>query len=667
MGLRRLTVIGGAVALTIAGAHEMYLVFAMNGVTALAIFMLALFLALFAWIALSFTSALAGFCSLLAGGGCRLGTGQGAPLPHLMSRTALLMPTYNEQPARIMAGLQAIRESLGETGAAEAFDLFILSDTTDPAIWIAEEAGFLALRERTGGYGSIFYRRRPKNVARKSGNIADWVTRFGGAYVQFLILDADSLMTGETLVRLAGAMERHPDVGLIQTLPIITGATTLFARVQQFAGRVYGPLIAHGIAWWHGAEGNYWGHNAMIRTHAFAEQAGLPELSGRKPFGGPIMSHDFVEAALMRRGAWAVHMVPGVRGSYEEVPPTLTDLAVRDRRWCQGNLQHLAVLPTRGLAAMSRLHLLTGIGSYITAPLWLLFILTGIMIAVQARFVPPDYFPQGKSLFPQWPVIDPVRAMWMFVGTMALLLVPKLLGCVAILLRREERRRWRLARLVGGILYETLVAGLIAPVVMLTQTIDVAAIVLGRDSGWNAQRRDDGVIPARETRRLYRRHTLLGLLLGAVAWAVSLSLALWMLPVVLGLALAIPLALLTGRRRSSGLLRTPEDLEPPPVVARAAALQREWQTEGAPDVAQLLREPRLLAAHMAMLLPPRRPRIDPIDATLVLARAKLEEADTLDAAITALSAAELTAVLADAGSLRRLAALTDAKVTTAAD
>ena len=321
------------------------------------------------------------------------------------------------------------------------------------------------------------------------------MTRFGGAYAQFLILDADSLMTGETLVRLAGAMERHPDVGLIQTLPIITGAATLFARVQQFAGRVYGPLIAHGIAWWHGTEGNYWGHNAMIRTRAFAEQAGLPELAGRKPFGGPIMSHDFVEAALMRRGGWAVHMVPGVRGSYEEVPPTLTDLAVRDRRWCQGNLQHLAVLPTRGLYAISRLHLLTGIGSYITAPLWLLFILTGILIAVQARFVQPDYFPLGKSLFPQWPVIDPVRAMWMFVATMALLLVPKLLGCVTILLRRTERRGFGAVRLVGGILFETLVAGLIAPVVMLTQTIDVVAILLGRDSGWNAQRRDDGAVP----------------------------------------------------------------------------------------------------------------------------------------------------------------------------
>jgi membrane glycosyltransferase len=657
MWLRRFVVIGGAIALTIAGAHEMYLVFAANGITPLAIFILALFLALFAWIALSFTSGLAGFCSMLAGGGCRLGTGPDAPLPRLISKTALLMPTYNEPPVRVMAGLQAIWESLRATGAAGAFDLFILSDTTDAATWIAEEAGFLALRERTDGQAQIFYRRRPRNVARKSGNIADWVTRFGGAYAQFLILDADSLMTGETLVRLAGAMERHPDVGLIQTLPIITGATTLFARVQQFAGRVYGPLIAHGIAWWHGAEGNYWGHNAMIRTRAFAEQAGLPELAGRKPFGGPIMSHDFVEAALLRRGGWAVHMVPGVRGSYEEVPPTLTDLSVRDRRWCQGNLQHMAVLPTRGLHSISRLHLLTGIGSYITAPLWLLFILSGILIAVQARFVLPDYFPQGKSLFPQWPVVDPVRAMWMFVGTMGLLLVPKLLGCIAILLRRRERRGFGVARLLAGIVFETVVAGLIAPVVMLTQTIDVVAILLGRDSGWNAQRRDDGAIPARETRRLYRRHTVLGLLLGGVAWAVSLSLALWMLPVVLGLALAIPLALLTGRHWAGGVLRTPEDIAPPAVVARALALQGEWQERAAPGVGGLLRDRALLEAHKAMLPPPRRPRIDPIDPVLVQARAKLDEAVTLDDALAALPAQELTAALGDAAALQRLCAL----------
>ncbi|HTI82278.1 MAG TPA: glucans biosynthesis glucosyltransferase MdoH [Acetobacteraceae bacterium] len=651
MALRRLLVFGGAIALTGVGAAEMYQVFTVNGLTVLAVVMMLLFVALFAWIALSFTSGLAGFCSLLAGGGQRLLAGE-AP----RTRTALLLPTYNEQPARVMAGLQAIDESLHAIGASGAFDLFILSDTTDPEIWIAEEAGFLALRDRTGGHGRIFYRRRPRNTARKSGNIAEWVRRFGGAYEQFLILDADSLMTGEALVRLVTALERHPDIGLIQTLPIITGGTTLFARVQQFAGRVYGPLIAHGIAWWHGAEGNYWGHNAMIRTRAFAECAGLPELHGRKPFGGIIMSHDFVEAALMRRAGWAVHMVPGLPGSYEEVPPTLTDLSVRDRRWCQGNLQHAAVLPARRLRWISRLHLLTGIGSYLTAPLWLLFILAGILIAVQARFVQPNYFPQGKSLFPQWPVVDPVRAMWLFVGTMALLLLPKLLGCIAVVLHGPERRGCGgTLRLFGGVLIETLIAGLMAPVVMLTQSIDVVAILLGRDSGWNVQRRDGGGIPARETIRLYRQHTVLGVVLGGVAWLVSPYLALWMLPVVLGLALAIPLALLTGRR--SSLLRTPEETSPPQVVARAVALQREWQALPMAGIAGLLDDPALLQAHRAMLPPPRRPRVDPIDVTLLTARAKVDEAETREEALAVLSPAELAMALGNAATLERLCAL----------
>ncbi len=339
-------VIGGAVALTGVAVWEMKLVLAVNGVTPLAVYLLALFAVLFAWIALSFVSAIAGFISLVTGGGRRLGVCDGAT-PRPTERTALLMPCYNESPARVMAGLQSIWESLRDAGQCDAFDIFILSDTTDPDIWIEEEAAFLALRQRTGS-DRVFYRRRKNNVARKAGNIADWVTRWGGAYPLFLILDADSVMRGETLLRLAGAMAKHPDAGIMQTLPIITGGNTLFARMQQFAGRVYGPLIAHGIAWWHGAEGNYWGHNAMIRTRAFADHAGLPELSGRKPFGGHIMSHDFVEAALIRRGGWAVHMVPALAGSYEESPPSLTDLAVRDRRWCQGNLQHLAVLPTGG-------------------------------------------------------------------------------------------------------------------------------------------------------------------------------------------------------------------------------------------------------------------------------------------------------------------------------
>lgn len=667
MGLRRLLVIGSTVVLTGFATHEMYLVLAGNGVTALAVVMLALFVPLFAWVGLSFTSALAGFWSLVTSGGARLperardGMPEGMPGGECAGRTrsALLMPTYNEQPARIMAGLQAIHGSLVEAGAADRFDIFILSDTTDPDIWIEEEAAFLALRAAAGPKARIFYRHRPKNTARKAGNIADWVTRWGGAYPHFLILDADSVMEAGTLVRLVEAMDTHADVGLIQTLPVITGGTTLFARMQQFAGRVYGPLIAHGIAWWHGAEGNYWGHNALIRTQAFAEQAGLPELTGRKPFGGHILSHDFVEAALIRRGGWAVHMLPALHGSYEEGPPSLTDLSIRDRRWCQGNLQHAAVLPARGLHWISRLHLLTGIGSYITAPLWLLFLLAGILISLQARFVLPDYFPAGKSLFPRWPVIDPVRAMWMFIGTMGLLLAPKLLGALAIMTRQEDRRGCGgVLRLLVSVVIETIIAGLIAPVVMLTQSVDVMAILLGRDSGWNAQRRDDGSIPIGVTAQQYWRHTVMGVLIGGAAWAVSPYLALWMLPVVLGLALAIPLAALTGRRdaglalRRWGLLRTPEEVRPPAVLTRAASLVAARATaEAAPGIKWLLNDPVLMQVHRRMLPPPRQPRIDPLDVPLLVARAKLHEAASLESAWTGMSRDERRACLLDETAL----------------
>jgi membrane glycosyltransferase len=662
MGLRRFLVIGGAIVLTGFSAREMYRVLAVNGVTPLAIFMLALFVALFAWIALSFTSAIAGFVSVIGGGGRRLTVSGGVP----SSRTALLMPTYNESPARIMAGLEAIDAELQNLHASDFFDIFILSDTTVPETWIEEEKAFLGLRERTGGTDRIFYRHRAKNTARKAGNIAEWVGRFGGAYPQFLILDADSVMRGDTLIALVRAMEAHPDVGLIQTLPIITGGSTLFARMQQFAGRVYGPVIAHGIAWWHGAEGNYWGHNALIRTQAFAEQAGLPELRGRKPFGGHIMSHDFIEAALMRRGGWAIHMMPGLEGSYEESPPSLMDLAVRDRRWCQGNLQHMAVLPARGLNWVSRLHLLTGIGSYITAPLWLLFLLSGVLIALQARFIPPDYFPGvGKALFPQWPVIDPIRAMWVFIGTMGLLMVPKLLGMITVIVHRDLRRGCGgFLGLVASLLLETLIAGLMAPVVMLTQSIDVVAILLGRDSGWNAQRRDDGQIPLRDIIRLYRRHTILGVLLGVGAWAVSPYLALWMLPVVLGLALAVPLASLTGRRslgvtlRRIGLLRIPEETHPPDVLRRAASLYRDQQAEPAMDaVPALLTGPVLLAAHRQMLPPERRPGIDPLNVPLLTGGAKIAEATCLDTVWPTLNPAEQAAILSDSAALNRLIAL----------
>jgi membrane glycosyltransferase len=663
---RRLLVIGGAVAMTAVGAEEMYRVVEVGGLTVLEVGVLVLFVVLFAWISFAFTSAVGGLVSLLTRGGHRLGIDPAVPLPVLSSRTALLLPTYNEQPARVMAGLQAIAESLDEAGELAQFDLFVLSDTTDAAVWIAEEAAFLALRARLP-QAHLYYRRRRDNTERKSGNIAEWVRRFGAAYPQMLVLDADSVMTGDAIIRLAAAMEHHPDVGMIQTLPIIVNGSTLFARAQQFAGRVYGPLIAHGIAWWHGAEGNYWGHNAMIRTAAFAECAGLPTLPGRKPFGGHILSHDFVEAALVRRGGWAVHMVPALAGSYEESPPSLTDLAIRDRRWCQGNLQHAGVLPARGLHWVSRLHMLTGIGSYITAPLWLVFLIVGILLSLQSRFVPPSYFGDSRSLFPIWPAVDPIRSKWVFIGTMAVLLTPKLLGTIALLFRDADRRGCGGGpRAIVSLLIETILSGLIAPIAMLSQSMDVGAILLGRDSGWHTQRRDDGSVPLRDVLRHYRPHTLVGITLAIIAYLVSPALLLWMLPVVIGLAFAVPLVRFTaaagpGRAfRRLGLLRIPEEQAPPRVLARARSLHATLEAEecAAPaGLAKLFADPALLAAHRDMLPPPRTPGRDAIDVTLLVGLAKLDEAASLGDALAALDDRETAAVLAHPHGVDRLAVL----------
>jgi membrane glycosyltransferase len=663
--LRRAFVLAVTIVLTAFAANEMFLVMNVAGLTILECLVLGLFVALFAWIAFSAASAFGGFFSLLFDRGWKLGIHPRDPLPPLIGKTALLLPAYNEDPSRTTAGMQTIYEDLARAGALSHFDFFILSDTTNPDVWIAEEEAFLALRDRTGGHDRIFYRRRAKNTERKAGNISDWVRRFGGAYEVMVILDADSVMSADALIRMSAAIEQHPDVGLIQTLPVIVNGTTLFARLQQFAGRVYGPLIAHGIAWWHGSEGNYWGHNAAIRTRAFAEQAGLPELKGRKPFGGHILSHDFVEAALMRRAGWAVHMVPGLQGSYEESPPSLTEVAARDRRWCQGNLQHAAVLPARGLHWVSRLHMLQGIGSYITAPLWLAFLAIGMAIALQARFISPDYFGDGRSLFPIWPAQDPVRAAWVFAGTMGILLLPKFLSYFALLFRPEELRGTGGAfRAFISLLAETLIAGLIAPVMMLIQSLAVFDILIGRDSGWAAQRRDDGSIPLGDVIRRYIPHTLFGVGAGVAAYAVSVSLFLWMTPVVLGMVLAIPLAAWTGARssgqsfRRAGLLLTPEETAPPPVLARAHQIAREAALDLNLGAARRLSaNPRLLAAHRAML-PPRQRRSD---TELSLGLAKLEETEGgLDSVLTDLSVKELSAVLSDQRGVDKLVALASA-------
>jgi membrane glycosyltransferase len=654
--LRRVLIFTGTVALTAAGGYEMYEVLQVGGVTILEGMVLGLFAMLLAWIAFSFMSALAGFTVLLFRARESLQIEAEGPLPTIRSRNAMLLPTYNEDPHRIMARLRAIHESVTESGAGSQFDWFVLSDTTNPTIWIAEEKCFLQLRQDCGKDARIFYRHRADNTARKSGNIAEWVRRFGASYDHMIILDADSLMTGDTIVRLTAAMEANPGVALIQTLPIVVNAQTLFARLQQFAGRLYGPLIAAGIAWWHGSEGNYWGHNAIIRVSAFARDAGLPELSGRKPFGGHILSHDFVEAALMRRAGWGIHMAPTLGGSFEECPPSLLDFAARDRRWCQGNLQHMAVLPARGLHWVSRLHLMTGVGSYLTAPLWLLFLVLGILISLQAQFVRPEYFPKGFSLFPKWPAQDPVLAAWVFGATMGLLILPKILAFLLLLTQGRNRRQFGGGlRTLVGIAVETFLSALIAPVMMVFQSTAVGEILLGHDAGWQVQRRDDGGVSRRELYRKFAVPTLFGVVMGASAYAISLPLTLWMSPVILGLLLAIPIGAITSSAsRFKPFLSTPEETNPPRILLRAHELSAAPSLSLSDPLSELRANHELRTNHLASIAtqPPRaRGQVDP---QLAVARAKMEDARTFDEAVSFLNTSETMAVLNDRSILEQL-------------
>ena len=651
--LARLVVYGGAALLTAYGAREMYFVVSVSRTTVLQYLLLALFVVNFSWIALAFMSAILGLA--------RLGLGaRHAPLPTkaLGSRTAIVMPVYNELTSRTFAALEAIRASVESTGLGEAFDYFVLSDSTNPDAWLAEERAFLAWRERVGPGGRLYYRHREKNHHRKAGNIADFVTRWGGAYQHMLVLDADSVMTGACIVTLAAAMEADPKAGIIQTLPCLVNRSTLLARLQQFAGRMAGPVIATGLDAWSGRDGNYWGHNAIIRTAAFASHCGLPDLRGRPPFGGHVLSHDFVEAALIRRAGWSVYMLPTLAGSYEESPPSLIDLTVRDRRWCQGNLQHSRVIGARGLRLASRQHFATGIMAYLASPFWLFQLAVGIALVLQTSYIRPDYFSGGDfNLFPAWPRFDPERALWLFALTMGILLAPKVFGLLLMLADGKSRRASGGGiRLTISFVVEIVLSALIAPVQMVVQSGSVLQILVGRDTGWNPQRRDDGSIPFRDVVRRHRVHTAFGILAGMAAFSIATSLFLWMSPTILGLVLAIPLSWLSGSLaigmtlKRAGLLLTPDETRPPEVVAASNALGAEYATRGFDEADALLAlhaDPALCGQHEAML--PRRPhRVRGEFATdRVMAEAKVIDATTITEAASWLTPRERMVVLND--------------------
>ncbi|HET9068703.1 MAG TPA: glucans biosynthesis glucosyltransferase MdoH, partial [Amaricoccus sp.] len=403
--------------------------------------------------------------------------------------------------------------------------------------------------------------------------------------------------------------------------------------------------------------GNYWGHNAMIRTRAFADCGGLPELPGKPPFGGLILSHDFVEAALLRRGGYAVRMADDLKGSYEHAPPNLIELAGRDRRWCQGNLQHTRLLGTAGLHPLSRLHLAMGVMSYLASPLWLLFLLAGMSLALHAYLVPPDYFLDQWSLFPDWPRIDPERAMALFGICMLVLYLPKLLG-LATFLRERAARGLRFGTFFG-LVAELLLSALVAPIMMLVQSSAIVQILTGRDSGWAAQARDADRVPLPLLWRFHRRHMLAGLVLAGAAGAISWRLLAWMSPALLGLVLAVPLSALMGSARAGqrmaqlGLLVTPEEHTPPALATQAGREAKALRAlaDAPEDLSGLLSDPEALTRHLAWLDAPTARRRGEADPALASALLKLADGFAPDA----LDARETFAVMCSPATLASLA------------
>lgn len=519
----------------------------------------------FFWIALTFATVLGGVLSMTRSH--PRDTGPARPLD-----TALLMPIYEEAPWDVFGNAAAMLETLAQCRSAHRFTLYILSDTRDPTRAAQEDAAYDALRARLPE-GAIWYRRRTENIDRKVGNLAQWVETWGGRHDAMLVLDADSLMSGHAIGALTDALARDPSAGLIQSFPQLIGARTLFARSQQFANAIYGVALAEGLARWTGREGNYWGHNAIIRIAAFASSAGLPRMRALRGPDQLILSHDFVEAGLLRRAGWSVRFLPRVQGSYEETPPSLIDHVLRDRRWCRGNLQHLGLLGTRGFHALSRFHLFHGAVGYLLSPLWFLLLTLWAAIGVSADRSVINYFSPENPTLPNWPEMSPVNHVWLMLVLYGLLLAPKLVGALALVATGTPLSRLGGAgRFALSLLVEIALSVAYAPILMVQQTRAVLATFAGRKMDWTPQVRHGGRYGWTALARFHAVETVLGLLL--ISGMVTGFVSVWLAPIMASLLLSIPLSRLSSLPLP-GTMATPQEVRRPLVAAKADRWRQE--------------------------------------------------------------------------------------------
>jgi len=534
---------------------------------------IALFAILSTWVVTGFTTALMGFWVTLRGDAHALSAR--SVRHHALGedvRTAIIMPICNEDVATVFAGLRATCESMASTGHARQFDVFVLSDSSDPAIIAAERAAWVQLREALATQPTtqpgqeqveVYYRLRQRRTHRKAGNVADFCRRWGRDYRYMVVLDADSVMSGDCLVTLAKLMEAHPRAGIVQTATQSIGHATLHARTQQFASRVTGRLFTLGMQFWQLGASHYWGHNAIIRVAPFMAHCALAPIEGKGGLAGPILSHDFVEAALMRRAGYAVWLVSDLTGSYEQQPPDLLSELQRDRRWCQGNLQNARLIAEPGIDRVHRAMFGVGAMSYLAAPLWLAFMTLGTSLWMAGARVADGWHSVPGELLALW--------AW----TLCMLMLPRVLGVVAVLMRGEQSGFGGGPALVRGALLETALALLQAPIRMLAHSLFVGVALTGLKLEWKSPPREAAGLAWRDAFARLAPLTAVIAAAGLVLATIDLGALLSLVPVAVPLLLAVPLAVLTSqvrlgeRLRAQGWLLVPEEARSPAVLRRA--------------------------------------------------------------------------------------------------
>ncbi|MEP6740106.1 MAG: glucans biosynthesis glucosyltransferase MdoH [Caldimonas sp.] len=580
------------------GTHAMVDVLPEHGAALAEKGLLLLFGVLFAWISAGFWTGLMGAGVLMLRPGRsslthRLADEPVRPLDP-QARTAIVMPICNEHVPTVFGGLGATIDSLLATGESANFDVYVLSDTSDADIRAAEHAAWHDLAERIASVAGddssglrVHYRWRRLRTKRKAGNVADFCRRWGAAYRYMIVLDADSVMTGECLTTLVRMMEADEGAGIIQTAPRAVGLETAHARIQQFSARTYGPLFTAGMRFWQLGESHYWGHNAILRVAPFMAHCGLAALQGKGSLSGEVMSHDFVEAALMRRAGWKVWVADEVEGSYEQVPPNLLAELQRDRRWCHGNLQNSRLMFEPGLHAVHRTAFLTGVLAYASSPLWLAFLMLSTFLFAQHAGADPTYFFQPYQLFPIWPTANLQLMLTLFGLTGVLLLAPKALSIVAIVVRGEAHRFGGAGRLLTSAFIEFWHSLLLAPVRMLFHTQFVLAALTGWRLDWKSPPREDASTSWRQAWARHGAHTVLAVVWIATIVFTSDAFPWWLSPILAGLLFAIPLSVSTSRAtlgralKKRGLLLTPEETRVPQVLRSAGRLAAEVEIRAA--------------------------------------------------------------------------------------